>query len=61
MGEPTVICNCMGVTDQDIEDAVISGDRTFEEVQERTQASTGCGQCEDDVRALVEKYVEQHS
>ena len=40
-----VICQCMSITDHDIEDAVLEGARTYFELQERTKLGTVCGQC----------------
>lgn len=50
------ICHCMGVTVGDIKKAVEDGAVTFEEVQEVTQAATGCGGCESEVRELVKEF-----
>lgn len=58
--ETRVVCQCMNVTDEDIEHAVLDGARTFYEVQERTKAGTGCGQCQDEVEKLVEFYANKH-
>lgn len=58
--ETRVVCQCMNVTDEDIEHAVLDGARTFYEVQERTKAGTGCGQCQDEVEKLVEFYSNKH-
>lgn len=51
------ICHCFGVSAQDIADAVNNGATSFEEVQDATQAGTGCGGCEDDARALVDELL----
>lgn len=56
MAESRVVCNCMGVTEQDIETAIAEGATTFEEIQEKTGACTACGGCEEDVRAILEKH-----
>lgn len=50
-----VICHCMNVTVGDIKNALDDGAKTFEEVQEITQASTGCGCCADDVKAVIKE------
>ncbi|MCK7471851.1 MAG: (2Fe-2S)-binding protein [Desulfomicrobium escambiense] len=47
--EARVVCNCMNVTDHEIEEAVLEGARTFYELQEKTKVSTVCGECKDDV------------
>ncbi|MEI6847654.1 MAG: iron-sulfur cluster assembly scaffold protein [Chlorobiaceae bacterium] len=55
-----VICQCMNITDHDIEDAVLEGARTYFELQERTKLGTVCGQCKDEAEALVEKFKHIH-
>ncbi|MCH1983206.1 (2Fe-2S)-binding protein [Ruminococcus sp. OA3] len=54
-----IVCNCMSVTNGMIKDAVDSGADTLEEVQEATGASTVCGACLDDIRRLVDFFVEE--
>lgn len=55
MDRNKIICRCFKVTAGAIEDAVKNGAKTFEEVQNITSCSTGCGCCESDVRALVDE------
>jgi nitrogen fixation NifU-like protein len=55
-----LVCQCMNVTDQEIEHAVLDGARTFYELQERTKISTVCGQCHDEAERLLKLYVEKH-
>ena len=49
-----VICQCMSITDHDIEDAVLEGARTYFELQERSKCGSVCGQCKDESEALLE-------
>lgn len=49
-----VICNCLNVTDEDIEEAVLEGADTFDKLQDRTKVATACGKCKDDVIGLME-------
>lgn len=58
--EATVVCNCMNVTDHDIEEAVLEGARTYLELQEHTKIGTGCGGCKSEAIVIMEQYVEQH-
>jgi len=58
--EAKVICQCMNVTDHEIEDAVLEGARTYLEVQEKTKAGTVCGQCKDEIESLLGKYIKKH-
>ena len=55
-----VICQCMSITDHDIEDAVLEGARTYFELQERTKCGTVCGQCKDETEVLLEKFKHIH-
>lgn len=46
MDRNEIICNCMGVSRGDIEDAIrTKGLKTAEEVSNATDAGTGCGGC----------------
>jgi NAD(P)H-dependent nitrite reductase large subunit len=49
-----LICNCNGVTKAQIIEAVLGGARSVRAVCEATRASTGCGSCKPEVRAIVE-------
>ena len=55
--EATTICQCMNVTDKDIEAAVKDGARTYEDIQNRTKAGTVCGQCKSETESLLHQYV----
>jgi len=57
--EGRVICHCLNVTDQEIRDHVADGVATFEELQDRTKISTGCGKCKAEAVLLFEEYKEQ--
>lgn len=50
-----IICHCLNVSAGDIKNAMDDGAKTYEEVQEITQCGTGCGSCEEDVRALIKE------
>ena len=58
--EEWVVCKCMNITDQEIEHAVLEGARTFYELQEMTKVGTGCGECEQEVKELLETYKNKH-
>jgi nitrogen fixation protein NifU and related proteins len=58
--EAVIICQCMNVTDHEIEHAVLDGARTFYEVQEMTKIGTVCGNCIEEATALISQYVEKH-
>lgn len=54
------VCQCMNITDHDIEDAVLEGARTYLELQERTKCGTVCGQCKEESEELLAKFVHIH-
>jgi nitrogen fixation NifU-like protein len=58
--EARIVCQCMNVTDHEIEHAVLEGARTLYELQERTKLGTVCGQCKDEATRLLEGYVKKH-
>ena len=56
-----IVCNCLGVTNGMIKDAVDSGATSLEEVQDITGAGTVCGACLDDVARLVAEFAAEKS
>ena len=56
----TIVCQCMNVTDLDIEAAVRDGARSFADLQNMTKAGTVCGQCKNKAEELVHQYVHMH-
>lgn len=58
--EARLVCQCMNVTDEEIEHAVLEGARTFYELQERTKLGTVCGQCREDAEGLLNNYINRH-
>lgn len=58
--EARTICQCMSVTDHEIENAVLEGARTYLELQERTKLGTVCGQCRDEAAELLEHFARKH-
>ncbi|NQT94956.1 MAG: iron-sulfur cluster assembly scaffold protein [Candidatus Omnitrophica bacterium] len=55
-----IVCQCMNVTDLEIEHAVLEGTRTYLELQEKTKIGTVCGQCKPETLKLLDKYIKQH-
>jgi nitrogen fixation NifU-like protein len=49
----TVICECIGITDKDIESAFQAGARTWDDLQAATKIGTGCGGCKDAALELL--------
>jgi nitrogen fixation NifU-like protein len=54
------VCQCMNVTDHEIEHAVLEGARTFLELQEQTKLGTVCGECKGPAVKLMEEYIKKH-
>ncbi len=51
-----IICNCMEVTHGQIIKAIREkGCKTFEDIQNETEAGTVCGACEDDIQDILNK------
>lgn len=48
-----LVCRCNAVSRTEIEQAWLDGARTREAIADRTRATTGCGGCVRDVRALL--------
>jgi nitrogen fixation NifU-like protein len=55
-----LVCQCMAVTDHEIEEAVLEGVRTYHGLQEHTKLGTVCGQCEEDARSVLQAAIEKH-
>ncbi|MDP8212143.1 MAG: iron-sulfur cluster assembly scaffold protein [Candidatus Zapsychrus exili] len=55
-----IICQCMSVTDHEIEHSVLEGAKTYLALQEHTKLGTVCGQCETEARKLLEEYKRKH-
>ncbi len=55
--EAIVICTCLGITDQDIEEAVKAGTRNWSQLQEATKIGTVCGGCRERAEELLHEYV----
>jgi len=55
-----VVCNCMNVTDRDIEDAVLEGAKDYKTLQEMTKLGTVCGGCKDEALTVMEEYIEKY-
>ena len=55
-----VICECLGVTEEDIRMEVLEGVKDFNTLQERTKVGTGCAKCIANVKDILDKYVKQY-
>lgn len=55
MNDKTV-CTCMGVTRQEIINAIKEkGCKTFEDIQRETEAGTVCGGCEGEINEILKE------
>ncbi len=53
-----IICECKGVTDQQIEELVKNGEvENFAQLQEKTELGTVCGQCKGTAKELLEEFL----
>ncbi|MBI4706430.1 MAG: iron-sulfur cluster assembly scaffold protein [Candidatus Omnitrophica bacterium] len=55
-----IICQCLGITDKEIENAVLEGARTYIELQEHTKIGTVCGKCKEKSLELMQQYMEKY-
>lgn len=55
--EARLVCQCLNISDREIERAAQEGARTFYELQERTKIGTLCGQCQDEAKRLLQDYL----
>ena len=53
MKKDKIACNCRNITYGKIEDAIRSGAKSFEEVQQITGCGKSCGKCREFLRFLV--------
>lgn len=56
-----IVCDCLGITNGMIKDAVDAGASTLEEVQGATEAGTVCGACIENVEHLIEHFVKERT
>lgn len=56
MNMDKIVCECFGVTNGQVKEAVENGSSTLDEVAEITGAGTGCGGCNDDLQRLVDFF-----
>jgi nitrogen fixation NifU-like protein len=52
----TTICQCLGITDKDIENAFQNGARNWEQLQQATKIGTVCGNCKEKALELLHEF-----
>lgn len=58
--ESRIVCHCLDVSEHDIKMEVLEGVKDFDALQKRTKVGTGCGKCIDEVKKLLDMYVEKY-
>lgn len=53
--EERTVCFCHNKTCRELKEAIRAGAHTLKDVQDETQASTGCGGCEYEVREILDE------
>ncbi|MCK5471894.1 iron-sulfur cluster assembly scaffold protein [Candidatus Gracilibacteria bacterium] len=53
--KPKIICECLGVSERELDLALAAGDQTFEDFQRRTKAGSGCGKCVEKIQKMIAK------
>lgn len=56
-GEKALICTCFGVTEERIEEVVLSGAASVDEVSRACNAGSGCGSCRMMIEELLDRKV----
>ncbi|MDR2073043.1 MAG: iron-sulfur cluster assembly scaffold protein [Spirochaetaceae bacterium] len=54
--EAVTICNCLGITDKDLENAYRNGARSWDDFQAATKIGTGCGTCKTRALELLHEF-----
>jgi len=57
MDNNKVVCGCLNVTVQDLNNAIKNGAKSFEEVEAVTKVGTGCGNCIESNKAFVNELL----
>lgn len=58
MNRKKIACNCKNITYGMIEDAIIAGAKSYEDVEKQLRFGTGCGKCKEFIRFLVRDILE---
>ena len=54
--EAVTVCNCLGITDKDLEAAWKNGARNWEQLQQATKIGTACGSCKEKALELLHGF-----
>lgn len=58
--ESRIVCECLNVSEEEIEHAILEGARNYYQLQEMTKVGTSCGKCEEDARERLAFYLDKH-
>lgn len=58
--ESRIVCECLNVSEEEIEHAVLEGARNYYQLQEMTKVGTSCGKCEEDAKGRLAFYLNKH-
>lgn len=58
--ESRIVCECLNISEEEIEHAVLEGARNYYQLQEMTKVGTSCGKCEEDAKERLAFYLDKH-
>jgi NAD(P)H-nitrite reductase large subunit len=56
-----IVCQCNGVTRNEVLKVLKKGARNFDDVKKFTLASTGCGRCKNEIETITNQYLRDKS
>lgn len=61
MDRKKIACNCRNISYGKIEDAVKSGLKDFNEIKKILKFGNGCGECNDFIKYLINRIIEEET
>jgi bacterioferritin-associated ferredoxin len=55
------VCLCHGISERRLQEAIVDGARSFEQLQSCTGVATCCGACEPCVRQVLDKTLDSRT
>ena len=56
----TIVCECFNITVDDINEKIIAGTESFDELQTELGIGSGCPGCNESNRALFERLIDKY-
>ncbi len=56
-GLDKIICNCFGVTEKSIREAIEQGAKTVKEITDLTYAGGACGRCRENIQNIIDSII----